>query len=550
MTHDRTRIERRAFLSALGLGGIAAVSGCLGDDDNSDDTNGGSSDSTGDSDDDSDGDMANQSGGQLQVGVSRNPDTFNPIMHVNGAAFQATGWMYSNLTKTDENLTVHPDLATDWEANSDASAWTFNLREDATFHHNGEQVTAEDVKATLDTIEDEDVGSPGAGTLGPIESVEAVDDTTVQINLDGNDPDTPKKMAKQHARIIPADVIENRFDELGSNDFGSGPFTLEEFETGSHIRTSRYEDYYMTDEDGNELPHLDGVTQTVYPEATAEITAMGNDQVDIMWEVPVSQYGKVQSQEGTEALRNPSGAFANLVMRSDQPPFEDNRVRKAFKYAVDKEVMLEGAQDGLGTVAQDHPISAAHEFHAELPQRDHDPERAKELLEEAGYGDGLELTLMVADEPPVRVDYAVLLQEQLAEIGVDIEIERISYDRYLSDVWTQAPFYMGYYGLRFTEDGILHLLLHSEGAWNESHWSDDEFDQVIEDARRTTDADERAELYARAQEILQERGPYLISFFQDQLAAQREYVENYELDPTGFFVPVEDVSLGEGAPDR
>jgi peptide/nickel transport system substrate-binding protein len=143
-----------------------------------------------------------------------------------------------------------------------------------------------------------------------------------------------------------------------------------------------------------------------------------------------------------------------------------------------------------------------------------------------------------------------LVEQQLGEIGVNIEIEQTSYDRYLSEIWMKAPLYVGYYGMRFTEDGILYLLLHSEGSWNEAHWSDDEYDQVIEDARQTTDNDERAELYARAQQILYERGPYLISFFQNEIGAQRNYVEGYELDPTGFFVPTQDVTLSEDAPTR
>lgn len=548
MPHNSNRINRRSFVAALGLAGATTIAGCSGSQSNNTDGTG-TTEQEGSNQTETT-EAATPYGGRLRVSVSRKPNTLNPIKHVNGAEYQVTGWLYSNLTRVDHNLEVHPDLATDWEANSDATQWTFNLREDATFNHNGEQVTARDVKKTIETVQNPDVGSPGKGAIGPIESVEAVDKTTAQINLSGPYADIPKKMAKQFARILPADVIENRFDEIASTDFGSGPFNLETFEVGSIIETSRNEDYYLESEDGNQLPFVDGVNQRVYPETTAEISAMGNNSVDIMWEVPASQYKRVQSQNGSEALRTPGGAFANLVMRSDEPPFDDNRVRKAFKYAVDKEVMLEGAQNGLGVVAQDTPISPAYQFHTDLPDREQDLARAKELLEEAGYGDGLELKLFAANQPAVRVSYATLLKNQLKEIGVNIQIEQVSYDRYLSEIWSSAPFYIGYYGMRFTEDGILYLLLHSEGSWNEAHWTDEEFDQVLDQARQTTDKGERAELYARAQEILHERGPYLISFFQDELAAQRNYVDNYHLDPTGFFVPVQDVKLSKDAPTR
>ena len=543
MIDDGNRINRRSFIAALGLAGATTVAGCSGSQSNSD--GGGGSEDT-----EATEEMSGPYGGQLRVSVSRKPNTLNPIEHVNGAEYQVTGWLYSNLTRVDHNLEVHPDLATDWEPNSDASQWTFNLREDATFNHNGEQVTARDIKKTIETVQDPDVGSPGKGAIGPIESVEAVDETTARINLTGPYADIPKKMAKQFARILPADVIENRYDEIATTDFGSGPFNLETFDVGSLIETSRNEDYYLESESGDQLPFVDGVNQRVYPETTAEISAMGNDTVDIMWEVPAAQYGRIQSQSGSEALRTSGGAFANLVMRSDQPPFDDNRVRKAFKYAVDKEAMLEGAQNGFGMVGHDTPISPAYQFQTDLPAREQDFDRARELLEEAGYGDGLDLKLYAANQPSVRVKYATLLKNQLKEIGVNIEIEQVSYDRYLSEIWSSAPFYIGYYGMRFTEDGILYLLLHSEGSWNEAHWKDDEFDQVLNQARQTTDTNERAELYARAQEILHERGPYLVSFFQDELAASRNYVDNYQLNPTGFFVPTQNVQLSEDAPTQ
>lgn len=547
MSDNGKRIDRRSFVTAFGLAGASALAGCSG---GSDAGGGGTAEQTATETAGGTETMSGAYGGRLRVSVSRKPNTLNPIKHVNGAEYQVTGWLYSNLTRVDHNLEVHPDLATDWEANSDATQWTFNLREDATFNHNGEQVTARDVKKTIETVQDPDVGSPGKGAIGPIESVEAVDDTTARINLTGPYADIPKKMAKQFARILPADVIENRFDEIATTDFGSGPFNLETFEVGSIIETSRNDDYYLTSESGDPLPFVDGVNQRVYPETTAEISAMGNNTVDIMWEVPASQFGRVKSQNGTDPLRTSGGAFANLVMRSDEPPFDDNRVRKAFKFAVDKEAMLKGAQNGLGVVGQDTPISPAYQFHTDLPSREQDLDRAKELLEQAGYGDGLDLKLFAANEPAVRVTYATLLQSQLSEIGVNIEIEQVSYDRYLSEIWSSAPFYIGYYGMRFTEDGILYLLLHSEGSWNEAHWTDEEFDQVLNQARQTTETEQRAELYARAQEILHERGPYLISFFQDELAAQRKYVDNYQLDPTGFFVPTQDVQLSQDAPTR
>lgn len=552
MKDDSNRLERRKFLGCIGLAGIVATAGCSGGNQEETTTDEGGAETT--QPDDSTGDSTAVSndmrGGEARVTVSRTAENLNPILHVNAPEYMTTSWMYSKLTQVDTNLEVHPDLATDWEANDDVTQWTFHLRDDATFHHNGEQVTAEDVKATLETIQDEDIGSPGQGAIGPIESVDVVDETTAQVNMSGPYADLPKMVGSQYCGIVPADVIENDFDSLATTDYGSGPFILEEFEIGSHSILSRNDDYYLQDENGNQLPYLDGITQNVYPEEAAELSALESQQADITLEVSSSSWSRVQNMNGVNPHRTAGGTFANVVMRSDEPPFDDNRVREAFKLAIDRETLLEGAVNGLGTIAQDSPISPAYEYHTELPERERDLERARELLDEAGYGDGLELTLYAADSPAVRVDTAVLYKEQLAEIGVDVEVQQVSYDRYLSEIWTQATFYVGYYGLRYAEDGILYLLLHSDGSWNEAHWSDEEFDQALEEARQVTDPERRQELYGRAQEILYERGPFLIPFFMDRLGASRDYVNNYKLDPTGFFVHLQDVSLSDNAPTK
>lgn len=538
MTSDNNIINRRSFIGAIGLAGASAIAGCSGESGNS---------STADS---STASSSSTSGGQLRTSVSRKPESLNPILHVNGAEYQVTGWLYSNLVRVDTNLNLQPDLAVDWEANSDASQWTFNLRDNATFNHSGEQVTARDVKATINKITDPDVGSPGKGTIGPIDTVEAVDDTTVRINLTGPYADIPKKMAKQFVRILPADVLKNEFDSIATTDYGSGPFNLEEFTVGDSIRVSRNPEYYLTDDQGNQLPHVNEVVQKVYPEAVAEISAMGNNGVDIMWEAPPSQFSRLQQQSGTEPMRVSGGSFANLVMRSDRPPFDDNRVRRAVKHAIDKEQVLQSAQDGFGRTAQHTPISPAYQYHTDLEPIKHDPDRAIELLNEAGHEDGIEMELFAANEPSVRVDSAVVMKEMLSEVNIDVEISQISYDQYIENVWKQAPMYMGFYGMRFTEDGILYLLLHSQGEWNEASWSDEEFDQTLNQARQTTDQQKRAELYAKAQQIVHDRGPYAIPFFQEEVSARREYVVDYELHPTGFFVPVTNVQLSDGAPQR
>lgn len=521
-------IDRRTFLECMGLSGAVALAGCMG----------------------GEGGQASIEGGQLRLSVGWDIDTLNPLSVINQPEFVAVGWLYSKLTRVDNELKVQPDLATDWEPNSDLTEWTFSLRDDAKFHHNDQQVTAEDVKVTLEAIQNPENSSTGQGTIGPIESVEVDDETTARIVLSSPYSDIPIKMAKQYPCILPKDVVENDLESVANTDYGSGPFILEELEKGSHLKVTANDDFYMEDEEGNSLPYLDTVSQEVYPEPTSEISALQNKQTDAMWQVPASNWSRVTNLQDVKTRQQPSGTFPSVMMRTDTEPFNDNRVRRAFKLAIDREAMLEGAKQGLGQVANDHPIGPVYRHAPELPQRERDLDKAKSLIEDAGYNDGLELELIAADSPPVREQVAVLLKEQLKPINVTINVKTMSYDRWISNFWSQDDFYVSYYSVQYTEDGILYKLLHSEGPWNEAAFSHEELDNLLEEARRTNDSNKRSELYKQASKIVRDEGPYIIPFFYDRLAAQRTYVEDLELIPGSVELPAERAHLTDDAPNK
>jgi peptide/nickel transport system substrate-binding protein len=496
---------------------------------------------------------ATKQGGNLTIGLNVLPTDLNPITMTGGSEYTSTGWMYSNLTVVDPDLNLHPDLATDWEPNdpSNPTAWTFYLREDATFNHNNEPVTATDVKATFDTIADPDVGAPAKGTLGPIESVEAVDDYTVRFNLESVYGDIPKKMAKVQSRIVAEDALDN-LEDLSREPAGSGPFTLENFESGQEVVFTASDDYYKTTENGDQLPYLDQVTIEAYPEASSRVTALRNGEIDIMYQVPAAQFERVNSISDVEATEIPGGYVFPIAMDTETEPFDDLRVRQAIKYAVDKEALLSVAQQGRGTVVQNTPIGPPYEYYADLDHmfgRTAEIEKANELLDEAGYGDGIELDFPLWVMPDIAAPMgpqAVALQEQLSKIGIEFEVRNLSVDRFISEVFLEEAFYTEYFGQRMTEDGILYLLLHSDGAWSdETSFNNDEFDTALENAMATVDKEEKAEYYTKCQRLVQEKGGYICAFFQNRLGATQNYVENYEFEPTTFRSYVEDVYVNE-----
>ena len=520
MPEDST--TRRRILRAASAAGVVSVAGCTG---GSDDTDG----------------MGDEGGipTEIVIGASSTPNTLNPIRARTSIGWIMHNWMYSNLIQYDSNLELHGDIAEDWESNSAADEFTFMLRDDATYHHNGEPVVASDVKATLDAIYDPAFASPGEGALGPIESVDVVDESTVTVNTGTSYSDLPKMMAEKYPRIIPEEVIENDFDSLEANDFGSGPFILQEAEFGTEFRFERNPDYYMTDENGESLPYIDAITLRTMPETESRITALQNNEIDMLEVVPPEQVERVQSINDITFEGKPGGRHFPIDLRTDTEPFDDNRVRQAIKYAIDKEEMLEVVNNGRGVLAQNNQISPAHEFYADLPDMfgvNSELEEAEDLLSEAGYESGIELDfpMVVPTEIDEQVERtAVLAQDQLGAVGIEFDIERVPWETFLADYTAEAPMTTTVWSMRTVEYELLFLLNHSDGGLNShTRFNDEEFEEALLGAASSTTTEQKAEYYAECQRIIQERGGYVIPFFASVLGGWNESIDGFEMDPT------------------
>ncbi|QZP39770.1 ABC transporter substrate-binding protein [Halobaculum magnesiiphilum] len=464
---------------------------------------------------------------------------------------------YSTLTRVSPDLEPYGDLAADWSSNDASDEWTFSLR-DATFH-DGSKVTASDVKATFETVYDEDVGSPGMGTMGDIQQVEAVDETTVRFILGGSNSDFAKLVSKGWGSIVPEDIVTDpeKRQALGTEEHGSGAFTLEEFAPGDELVGVAYDDYYRTGDDGEPLPYVDRISQITIPEKSNQVNALRGEDVDIIWQPGYGQWGQLQNLSDANAHRTPGGEIANFVMNTSVEPWSDPRVRKAVKHAIDREAILSAVQDGLGVVGQDNLLSPAYDFHADIDPPEQDLEKARELLAEAGYPDGInlteefDLTLQTASNIPHMRGTAVLMQEQLEEVGIEFELETMGYDTWSATVWRKSPFYVGAYGMRISGANFMKLMLHSEGNWNsESDWTNQEFDDLVDNAIAETDREQKQQYMNEAQTLVRDEGPYAISFYIDTIGASKNYVEKYELNPLAYQIYPDEYALGANAPTK
>lgn len=303
------------------------------------------------------------------------------------------------------------------------------------------------------------------------------------------------------ARIIP----EGSGDTIGTTGIGTGPFKLETFNAeGTTVLLAN--DMYWRG-----TPQLAAIELIGIADAEARGAAALAGQVDILLSTTATQASLFADNPAFVTNSFPTGEWYTLVMRTDTPPYDDVRVRKAMRLVADRQAMIDLVLAGQGTVACDTPVAPTDAYYwaTTCPQ---DIEQAISLLAEAGYDEGLDVTLFTSDLEPWMIPFAEVYQQQAAAAGINVVLETVPADNYYSEVWLTAPFYPSYWRER-PADLILNLLWRSTAEWNESHYQSSQFDQLLDEARQELDFEKRYQLYQQAQQILFEESGNLIPFY-------------------------------------
>jgi len=482
-------------------------------------------------------------GGVLRISVDQAASVINPLLARVNPEYLLAELLYSGLTRLAPDMTAEADLAESWQSARELMEWTFKLRANIVFH-DGTPCTADDVAASFATMLDPKTASPARGNIGPVAAVVAADERTVIFKLSSPYADLPVALAYTNAKIIPA-AIAGALDKLSRSAIGTGPFKLVSYEPDRQVVVARNAAYYDP-----RRPYLDRVEVVVHPDATAETSALIAGDTDLMASAQATEFARLASASGVEPLRVASGQFLNVNMGCDQKLFGDARVRQALALTVDREAMVGFVAQGYGTPGNDVPLNEAYRFYKAQPLRKPDMARARQLLGEAGYANGIDATLIASDKPSTRTQLAIALREMAKPAGIRITVETMPHATYLDQVWKKGAFYVGFYNMQATADAIFSLLYVSNAAWNETRWNNASFDRLIGDARSVVDEGRRRELYAEAQVLMRDQVPSVIPAFFDLLAARRDYVAGYRLHPRGAVFRLDHVWLGAGAPKR
>ena len=465
-----------------------------------------------------------QYGGTLVYTMPPSAGTLDPLLALGTVQISIHQAAYDNLLMVQPDLSVKPELATSWEPNDDFTSYTFHLRQGVKFHH-GKDFKAEDVVFTVNRWIDPEGDSSIRPTFEVIEEMVVIDDYTIRFDLDAPNSFFPSYFSIFQARILPADVD---IDRLAVEEFGTGPFKILEHLEGERTTMVRNDDYW---EEGK--PYLDELVVVSIPEQAARDAALKAGDVDLIHKLGAQSAPGLYAHADTTVLNASTFGFITMSLPTETPPFDNLLVRKALQAATDRESINQAALMGLGTIAHDHPIHPSHPaFSTQYAPPDYDIELAKSLLAQAGYPDGIDVTLYTSDVGAGMIEMAIAFAESAAPAGIRVDVEKVHSDGFWSEYWNNDLFTVAYWVGRIP-DQALTIQNHTDGDWNTPRFKSARIDELILKARGQ-DLEGQKESYGEVQKILIDNVPRIIPAFQPWMYGVRNNVRGADPHPLGW----------------
>ncbi|HEV7346462.1 MAG TPA: ABC transporter substrate-binding protein [Devosia sp.] len=446
--------------------------------------------------------------------------------------------IYEPLVRLDASLDVVPAIAESWEFSDDGLTLTFNLDPDASFS-DGTAVTSEDVKASFERLLDEATGAAARSNFLSIASIDTPDPQTVVFNL--SQPDAPilVAMATANAAVVPASAIAD--GSVATTTLGSGPFVLEQWDPNAQATLSVNENWA-----GGDIAY-EGITISVLPDETAILSSLRAGQTDFALLNDPLVATLVPTEPNLQLNAVPGLAYNVLQLNPSREPMDNLLVRQAMSCAINRQEIVDAALIGEGEVTGPLTMPVYASVPSSLFCYEQDLEKARALMDEAGV-DGFTATVIAATgEPPIASAEAQVLQSQLAEIGIELEIELMELSVYV-DRWLAGDFDMAVaqnggrpdpypmYNRYFTKDGNLVKV---------SQFTDDELDSLLQQGRVETDVDARREIFQAFEARLAELSPWLWLSTSNIYTAQLQSLSGFEPSPTGSLFGLTEVTLGQ-----
>jgi len=493
---------------------------------------------------------SNHNPGYLIVGIESNPLQLDPRYSTDANSVRIGGLIYNSLLRSDENSRLQPELAENWQR-IDAQTYLFDLHRNITFH-NGQPLTAEDVKFTYESILQPGNLSPKRALLKPLQAIDQLGPYRLRFRLAA-----PHAPFLEHFTI--GIVPRGSAGDAAPSTIpppGSGPFVLESVQSGGTITLKANPSYW----EGK--PSLAGLVFKVVPDAMVRVLEFKKGSIDFMQndlEPDVLPWIKCNTDATIEARQGTT--FQYIGINLTHPILMHKKVRQALAYAIDRESIIRHLIKDLGTPASGllSPLNWAYE--GAVTRWPHDPEKAKRLLDEAGFpdpdGDGPRTRFKLSFKSTnldLRRRIAEALKEQLLSVGIELEVRTYEWGTFFSDV-KKGNFHL--YSLAWVgiqDPDIYHQIFHSSSVPpngdNRGHYSNPQVDQLLEKGRAAMDATERKQIYGEVQRILADDLPSIPLWWWKNVVVKTPSLQGFVPYPDGDLTSLKKVSFRAQLPPQ
>lgn len=457
-------------------------------------------------------------GGTLVL-TSSEPDFLDPHLATAADTRSILFNVFEGLVKPDEDGNLVDAVAASHEASKDGLKYTFKLREGIKFH-NGNPVTVEDIKYSLDRAAGKDTGKPLKVELANIKSVDIKDTSTVEINL--TTPDT------EFLPYLTVAIIPKDYNDQNTKPIGTGPFKISEYDKQQKVELVKNPDYWQKG-----LPHLDKVTYKITQDSNATLLELKAGNVDSAF---ITKEQADQLTANYDTLTGSANLLQLLVLNNNTKPFDDVRVRQALYYAIDTQSIIDTVASGVGKKAGTNFLSSFKKYYQDGLENTYSKniDKAKALLKEAGYPDGFETTITVPSIYQFHVDTAQIIVEQLKEINVKATIKKVEWGDWLENTYKGRKYDSTIISLDATYLSPRALLgrYSSTDSNNFINYKNTEYDDIYNKAVNETDDAKKVEYYKKLQTILNKDAASIFIQDQEKVVVLKKGLSGYKFYPT------------------
>ena len=484
-----------------------------------------------------------QAADQLRVGFVDPPQGFDPALAVVGASHQVIDLIFSGLTKLDANADPQPDLAESWTVSEDGKVVTFKLREGVKWH-DGQPFTADDVVYTFERLMDPATGYAYATQVESFAGVKAIDPSTVELTLSKPTGPLPTFLAFPGNFIVPKHIV-SAGPSLTSTPIGTGPYKFESYSPNQELILAKNPDYHVSG-----VPKMDLQIKYINNDTERTNARLGGN-LDFTSRIAPRDYDEIIATPGFVGSKTFGGRWYSVLTNVEGEVTDNKLVRQAIAYAIDRQAMADVLFFGHAEPMLGGPIpnwSWAHDPATDAIPPNGDVEKAKALLAEAGYPDGVTVDMTLAGSWKNLVEQGPLLKEMLAKAGIEVNLITMENPRWVDEVWVGGKYQTAnnfWLSPLADPDDFIYLSYKCGSGMNAQRYCNKEFDAIVEEARYTVDQDKRKELYTQATKILLDEMPLVPTVNAGILDAATDKVVGFVPMRTGMYRGLENASLSE-----